>query len=88
MQTFKTQFKNYWDDTLEIGDQNIEIVDSFRYLGDEFTSGGDYLKLCKERAQKSFETITELISICKEVNLGKNQISNMILSYHSVWCLD
>ena len=53
------------DDTLETVDQKFEIVDSFWYLGDEFTSRGDYLRLCKERAQESFGTITELISICK-----------------------
>ena len=34
----KIQCTNYRDDTLETGDQKIEIVDSFRYLGDEFTS--------------------------------------------------
>ena len=29
------------------------MMDSFRYLGDEFTGRGDYLKLCQERVQKS-----------------------------------
>ena len=42
----KIQCANHRDDTFEI-DQNIEIVDSFKYLGDEFASRGDYLKLCK-----------------------------------------
>ena len=69
---------------LKIGDQKTDIVDSFGYLGDDFTSRRDYLKLCKEEAQKSFGKIIELISLCKEVNFGKTQISNMILLHHSV----
>ena len=35
--------------------------------------------LCKTRAQKSMGTTTELISLCKEVKFGKEQIPNMIL---------
>ena len=41
--------------------------------------------LCKTRAQKSMGTTTELISLCKEVKFGKEQIPNMILLYYSVF---
>ena len=34
--------------------------------------------LCKTRAQKSMGTTTELISLCKEVKFGKEQIPNMM----------
>ena len=70
--------------SLAIGNDNFEVVSNFRYLGDEFDPKGSYSVLCKTRAQKSMGTTTELISLCKEVKFGKEQIPNMIRLYYSV----
>ena len=69
--------------SLAISNDNCEVVSNFRYLGNEFDSKGSYSVSCKKRAQKSMGTTTELISLCKEVKLGKEQIPNMILLYYS-----
>ena len=61
------------------------MVSDFRYLGDEFDSKGSYSVLCKTRAKTSMGTTTDLISLCKEVKFGKEQIPNMILLYYSVF---
>ena len=39
----------------------MDIVDSFKYLGDEITSKGDYSVLCNNRAKRAVGTTTELI---------------------------
>ena len=39
----------------------------------------------RARARKAIGTSTEIISLCKEINFGKNQISNMLLLSHSVF---
>ena len=57
--------------SLAIGNENLEVVNSIRYLVDEFDSKGSYSTLCKTRVKKSLGTITELIPLCKEVNFGK-----------------
>ena len=72
-------------DTISTSSEKVEIKTSFRYLGDIFTYHGDNSDLCKERARKAIETNIEIISLCKEINLGKNQISEMLLLYHSVF---
>ena len=53
--------------------KKLKLWIALLYLGVEFTSRGDFKAQCKERAQKSFGKITELIPVCKEVNFGKNQ---------------
>ena len=63
----------------------IEVVSNFRYFGDEFDLKGSYSVLCKTRAQKSLGKTAELISLCKEVKFGKEQIPKMILLYYSVF---
>ena len=70
---------------LAIGNDNLEVVSNFRYLGDEIDSKGSYSVLCKTRAQRPLGTTAELISLCKEVKFGKEQIPNMILLYYSVF---
>ena len=72
-------------DTISISGEKVEIKMSFRYLGDIFNYHGDNSDLCKERARKAIGTSTEIISLCKEINFGKNQISEMLLLYHSVF---
>ena len=51
----------------------MDIVDSFKYLGDEFTSKGDYSVLWDNRAKRAVGTTTELISLCKEVKFGRKK---------------
>ena len=69
----------------DINDKKVDIVDEFRYLGDEFTSKGDNSVLCKTRQKKATGNIIELMSLSKEVHFGKRQISSMMLLYHSVF---
>ena len=40
------------DASIYINDKKVDIVDEFRYLGDEFTSKGDNSVLCKTRQKK------------------------------------
>ena len=75
----------YMGDSLYLNQHKMDIVESFKYLGDEFTSKGDYSVLCNNRAERAVGTTTELISLCKEVKFGKKQLSNMILLYFSVF---
>ena len=41
--------------------------------------------MIKDRVGKAVGTTNEIISLCKEVNFGKNQISNMLLPYRSIF---
>ena len=72
-------------DTISISGEKVEIKTSFRCLGDIFNYHGDNSDLCKERARKAIGTSIEIISLCKEINFGKNQISEMLLLYHSIF---
>ena len=73
------------DASIYINDKKVDIVDEFRYLGDEFTSKGDNSVLCKTRQKKATGNIIEIMSLCKEVNFSKRQISSMMLLHHSVF---
>ena len=66
----------------------MDIVDSFKYLGDEFTLKGDYPVLSDNRAKRAVGTTTELISLCKEVTFGKKHLPNMIILYFLYFCQD
>ena len=55
----------------------MDMVDSFKCLGDEFTSRGDYTVLCDNGAKRAVGTTAKLISLCKEVKFGKKQLSDM-----------
>ena len=74
------------DDTVSISGEKVEIKNSFRYLEDIFNSQGNNSDLCKDRLGRAIVTSIEKISLCKEVNFGKNQVllSNMLLLYESV----
>ena len=63
----------------------VEIKNSLRYLGVIFNSQGNKSDLCKERLGRAVGTSIEITFLCKEVNFGKNQISNMLLLYESVF---
>ena len=41
--------------------------------------------LCKDRLDKSVGSIIEIISLCKETNLGKHRIFSMMVMYQSVF---
>ena len=41
--------------------------------------------MIKDRLGKAVDTTNEIISLCKEVNFGKNQIYNMLLLYRSIF---
>ena len=41
--------------------------------------------MIKDRVGKAVGTANEIISLCKEVNFGKNQIYNMLLLYQSIF---
>ena len=73
------------DDTVSISAEKVEIKNSFGYLGDIFKSQGNNSDLCKDRLGKAIGTSIEIISLCKEVNFGKNQMNNMLLLYESVF---
>ena len=42
----------YTGDSLYLNQQKMDIVDSFKYLGDEFISKGDYSVLCDNIEQR------------------------------------
>ena len=73
------------DDTVSISGENVEIKNSFRYLGDIFNSQGNNSDLCKDRLRRAVGTSIEIISLCKEVNFGTHQTSNMLLLHESVF---
>ena len=72
------------DDTVSISSEK-EIKNSFKYLGDIFNSQGNISDQCKDRLGRAVGTRIKIISLCKEVNFGKNQISNMLILYESVF---
>ena len=51
------------DHSVHIDERKLDVVDGFRYLGDEFTSKGDNSVLCETKAKKSSGTISELLSL-------------------------
>ena len=72
-------------DTASICGEKVEIKNSFKYLGDIFNSKGNSSDLCKDRLGRAVGTSIEIIPLCKEVKCGKNQISNLLLLYESVF---
>ena len=65
--------------------KKVEIKNSFRYSRNIFNSQGNYSDLCKDRLGRAVGISIEIISLCKEVNFGKNQISDMLLLYESIF---
>ena len=63
----------------------MEVKDSFRYLGDIFSSKGDNMAMIEKRMKRSVGSTIELISLCKEVQFGDSQINNMLLLYQSIF---
>ena len=65
--------------------EDLKVVTQFKYLGDVLNSRGDNSEMIKDWVGKAVGTTNEIISLCKEVNFGKNQISNMLLLYRSIF---
>ena len=53
----------YTCDSLYLNQQKLDIVDSLKYLGDEFISKGDYSVLCHNRAKRAVGTATEQLQL-------------------------
>ena len=71
--------------SLQVNSQEMEVKDSFRYLGDIFSSKDDNMAMIEDGIKRSVGSTTELISLCKEVQFGDNQINNMLLLYQSIF---
>ena len=65
--------------------EELKVVAQFKYLGDVLNNRGDNSEMIKDRVGKAVGPTNEIISLCKEVNFGKNQISNMLLPYRSIF---
>ena len=59
--------------------EDLKVDPQFKYLSDVSNSREDNSAMIKDRVGKAVGTTNEIISLCKEVNFGKNQISNMLL---------
>ena len=63
----------------------MKQIDGACYLGDHFHHQGSNSDLCKERVAKAKDTIIELCSLCKGVNMGSKLIESMLLLYKTVF---
>ena len=70
---------------LEVNSTTIKRVEHVKYLGDFINSQGDNFDLIKSRVDRSFGSVTELISMCKEAYFGPKQTEIMLLLYRSVY---
>ena len=68
--------------SLTVCGEPMKVEETFKYLGD---SKGNNVSLCKLRVDKSVGSIIEIISLCKETNFGKHQISSMMVMYQSAF---
>ena len=77
---------NSKDDTcLKVNGRSMKQVDVACYLGDHFNRQGNNSDLCEERVTKAKDTITELCSLCKGINMENKQIETMLLLYKTVF---
>ena len=74
-----------FSNTVRVKGEDLKVVTQFKYLGDVLNSRGDNSEMIKDKVGKAVGTTNEIISLCKEVNFGKNQISNMLLLYRSIF---
>ena len=80
----KTNSK-YKQGNIMVNGENIKPVEAARYLGDQFSSKGNYTELCKDRVDRAKGSTFELIALCREVKFGTRQIDNMFILYQSVF---
>ena len=70
---------------LEVNNTTIKQVQHVKYLGDLINSQGNNCDLIKSRIDRSYGSVTELISICKEAYFGSKQTEIMLLLHRSVY---
>ena len=70
---------------LEVNNTTIKRVEHVKYLGDFINSQGDNFDLIKSRVDRSFGSVTELISMCKEAYFESKQTEIMLLLYRLVY---
>ena len=70
---------------LEVNNMTIKQVQHVKYLGDFINSQGNNCDLIKSSIDRSYGSVTELISICKEAYFGSKQIEIMLPFYRSVY---
>ena len=70
---------------LEINNTTIKPVEHVKYLGDFINSQGDNFDLIKPRVDRSFRSVTELISMYKAAYFESKQTEIMLLLYRSVY---
>ena len=58
-------------------------VEHVKYLGDFINSQGNNFDLIKSRIDRSYGSVTDLISMCKEAYFGSKQVEIMLLLYRS-----
>ena len=77
---------NSTDDTcLKVNGRSMKQVDVACYLGDHFNCQGYNSDLCEERVAKAKDSIIELCSLCKGINMENRQIETMLLLYKTVF---
>ena len=74
-----------FSNTVCVKGEYLKVVTQFKYVGDVLNSRGDNSEMIKDRVGKAVETTNEIISLCREVNFGQNQIYNMLLLYRSIF---
>ena len=62
--------------------EDLKFDTQFKYLGDILNSGGDNSEMIKDRVEKAVSTMNEIISLCKEVNFGKNHYTAISINIH------
>ena len=67
--------------------EDLKVDTQFKYLGDVLNSRGYNSEVIKDKVKKAVGITNEIISLCKEVNFCKNQISNMLLLNRSIFIL-
>ena len=71
---------------LEVNNTTIKQVKHVKYLGDFINSQDNNLTLIiKSGVDRSYGSVTELISMCKEAYFGSKQTEMMLLLYRSVF---
>ena len=70
---------------LEVNNTTIKRVEHAKYLGDFINSQGDNLDLIRSRVDRSFGSVTELISMCKLSLFWVKADWIMLLLYRSVY---
>ena len=77
---------NSKDDTcLKVNGRSMKQVDVACYLGDHFNCQGNNSDLCEKRVTKAKDSIIELCSLCKGINMENRQIETMLLLYKTVF---